>query len=289
MNLLNRIMKFHKTKMLFPEGKIKALTMSYDDGVTQDKRLIQIFNRHGIKGTFNLNSGSFGQQDEKIIKGVRVNHSHIPIKEIKEVYANHEVAIHTLTHANLGELPKDTVIYEIIEDKKNLEELVGYPVRGMAYPFGSYNNDVLDALKQLNIEYSRTVKIHEKFHLPNDFIEWETTCHHGNKEIFNLAKKFVESNELSLFYIWGHSYEFDINDNWKFIEKFCEVIGNNDKIWYATNIEIVDYVNAVKSLKFSTTGSSVYNPSGQDVWISINSNPYKISKGRIEKIDIVSL
>lgn len=38
-------------------GKKKAVTFSFDDGVTQDIRLIEIFNKYGLKGTFNLNSG----------------------------------------------------------------------------------------------------------------------------------------------------------------------------------------------------------------------------------------
>ena len=34
---------------IFPEGKAKVLTMSYDDGKIQDERLIGIFNKYGIK------------------------------------------------------------------------------------------------------------------------------------------------------------------------------------------------------------------------------------------------
>jgi peptidoglycan/xylan/chitin deacetylase (PgdA/CDA1 family) len=279
-------MKYRIKRMLFPEGRIKAITMSYDDGVTQDKRLIEMFNKYKIRGTFNLNSGSFGQQDEGMVRGVKINHSHIPAEEIKEVYKNHEVAIHTLTHPHLEQLPKEIVVYEIMEDKKNIEELVGYPVRGMAYPFGTYDKEVLTTLNQLNIEYSRTVKTHEKFNLPSDFLEWNATCHHGNKELLNLAKNFIASNDLSLFYVWGHSYEFDADNSWDFMEDFCKIVGNNSEIWYATNIEIVDYVNAVNSLKFSTTGSSVYNPSGQDVWVSINGKAHKIAKGSVKKIDV---
>ena len=48
--------------MLYPQGKLKALTLSYDDGVEQDIRLMEIMNRHGLKGTFNLNSGLFAPE-----------------------------------------------------------------------------------------------------------------------------------------------------------------------------------------------------------------------------------
>ena len=41
----------------FPGGKHKVLTMSYDDGRLEDRRLVELFNRYGIRGTFNLNGG----------------------------------------------------------------------------------------------------------------------------------------------------------------------------------------------------------------------------------------
>ena len=43
---------------LFPGGRTKALTFSYDDGVIADRRLIEIFRENGLKGTFNLNGAS---------------------------------------------------------------------------------------------------------------------------------------------------------------------------------------------------------------------------------------
>lgn len=280
-------MNYHTRSILFPEGKTKALTLSYDDGVTQDKKLLDILDKYGIRCTFNLNSGCMGQVDYAVIKGVQVNHSHISAEEIKDVYKNHEVAIHTLTHPHLEQLPKEVVTYELIEDKKNLEELLGYPVRGMAYPFGTYDSDVIEVLKNLNIEYSRTVKSHRTFILPKDFLEWETTCHHSDKELLNLASEFIEKDEknnVSLFYLWGHSYEFDIDNSWDTIETFGKIMGGNSKVWYATNIEIVNYINAFKSLKFSTTGSSVYNPSGIDVWMNINGKAFVVRKGCIQSI-----
>ena len=51
-----------KVYTCFPGGKAKALTMSYDDGKVQDRRLIDICNKYGIKGTFNLNYGQVGKR-----------------------------------------------------------------------------------------------------------------------------------------------------------------------------------------------------------------------------------
>lgn len=280
-------MKINIKRNMFPGGKTKVLTMSYDDGVTQDEKLIDIFDKYSIKGTFNLNSGYFGQVDEIIVRGDKTNHSHIPAEKIKDIYLNHEVAIHTFTHPHLTELTKEMFTYEVIEDKKNLEELVGYPVRGMAYPYGTYNDRIIQNLKELNIEYARNVITTNKFGLPKDFLAWDGTCHHNNENLLKLAKDFIQSEErdqLSLFYVWGHSYEFDAYNNWTIIEEFCELVGNNSNVWYATNIEIVDYINSQNLLKFSCTGSSVYNPSGVDVWISVDGKAIEVKKGCIVKL-----
>ena len=69
-----------------------------------------------------------------------------------------------------------------------------------------------------------------------------------------------------LLYIWGHSSEFDDNGNWEHIEEICEKLANNDEIWYATNMEIYDYVKAYNNLIFNVECSCVFNPSGQTVW-----------------------
>lgn len=51
-------------KMLrFPGFRMKALTLSYDDGVRADCMLMDILNRYGIKCTFNLNSGWFAEKE----------------------------------------------------------------------------------------------------------------------------------------------------------------------------------------------------------------------------------
>ena len=83
------------------QGKMKALTFSYDDGVTQDKRLIELFNKYNMKATFNLNSERLGEERYLVREDVRINHTKIKPEDVRHVYAGHEVAVHTLTHPNL--------------------------------------------------------------------------------------------------------------------------------------------------------------------------------------------
>ena len=125
-------------------GKEKCLTFSYDDGVTQDRRLVELFNKYGIRGTFNLDSGCFGKlakANGNFIK--ETTHNKIEESEVAQLYKGHEVAVHTISHPNLVYLNKDAIRYEVMEDRKNLERLVGYPVTGMAYPFGTYDDTVI--------------------------------------------------------------------------------------------------------------------------------------------------
>ena len=242
----------------FPEGRSKALTMSYDDGREQDKRLVELFNKFGIKGTFHLNSG---WMDEDLVK-MR--------SEAVKLYEGHEIATHSLTHPTLTRLSDTALVTEILEDRKNLEKLTGRIIRGHSYPNGAYNENVKQILKSLGIVYARAVSSTNDFEMPEDFMEWHPTCHHSAPDLMEKAKWFVEFNKaqyLKLFYVWGHSYEFDRDDSWGVIEEFCEYMSEHDDIWYATNIEIVDYMNAARGLIWSADGSHVYNPYAIDVWI----------------------
>lgn len=253
----------------FPYGKHKVLTMSYDDGQLFDRKLIEIFNTYGIKGTFHLNDVS--SDDERKVK----------FDEIKSLYAGHEVSCHTLTHPTIERCPLDQVLQQIIENRKNLEAACGYPVRGMSYPNGSYSEDIIKLLPACGIEYSRIVGNTDDFAMPRDYLTWTSTCHHGHNLMKN-AERFAALNKtqyLYMMYVWGHSYEFDRDNSWDLIEGFCKYIGGRDDIWYATNIEIVDYMNAANNLKYTAAGDMVYNPSAMPVWISVNGEIHKIDGG----------
>ena len=253
-----------KAYIAFPEGKSKALTMSYDDGKLQDERLLSIFNQYGIKGTFNLNYGLMGL-DKKPPRFEK--------EQIKELYKGHEIATHTMTHPTIARCPLTYVAEEILEDRKGLEKALGTLVRGHAYPNGSYSEEIKTLFRQMGIAYARVVETTGEFELPDDFMEWKATCHHNDPQLMEKARYFAEFHKpqyLKLMYVWGHSYEFDNNDNWNVIEEFCEYMGGREDIWYATNIEIVDYMTAAKNLQFSADCEAVYNPSAASVWLVLN-------------------
>lgn len=269
--------------MRFPEWRTKALTLSYDDGVEQDIRLVEIMKKNGLKGTFNISSGLYAPEGTVYEEGAI--HRRMTRKQCLELYKDSgmEVAVHGYTHPFLEQLPVNICTQEVLKDRETLEKDFDCIVRGMAYPFGRYNDSVVETLKQCGIAYSRTVANTETFAIPTDWLRMPTTCHHNNPRLMELAKSFVEKSDdrtLALFYLWGHSYEFEVNDNWKVIEEFAEYIGNREEIWYATNIEVYDYITAYKQLQFSTDGSKVYNPTAVKLYFNSAGICYCVEPGK---------
>lgn len=267
-------------EMRFPEGKKKALTFSYDDGTVHDRRLVALLNRYGVKGTFNLNSGVFSAREELDVDGVLTDFSKIDAKEVKELYAGHEVASHTLTHPAITNLPPNMAASEVLKDRRNLEELTGKLVRGFAYPFGAYNEMAEEILEACGMEYARTVLSTNAFSLPQDFLEWHPTCHHDAENLMELLQEFCKGErqyEPWVFYLWGHSYEFAGKDNWQVLEKFLDYVKRYEaEIWFASNLEIVDYVKAYRALRRSTDGTILYNPGGITVWFETGGTVRKV-------------
>ncbi len=226
-------------------GFMKAVTFSYDDGITQDKRLIEILDKYGLKCTFNINSGLLGTAMSLNCDNVTVAHCKPRPDEIKKIYENHEVAVHTLTHPLLPELTDEEIIRQVEEDRRTLTEIVGYNVEGMAYPCGGENNNdrVAEIIKNnTGVRFSRTITSTYSFDLQDNLYRFNPTIYHrdvGGME--RLANEFLNLNptEPKLFYIWGHSYEFDINNEWAWFEDFCKEISGRKDIFYGTNSEVL--------------------------------------------------
>ncbi|MBR4727865.1 MAG: polysaccharide deacetylase family protein [Clostridia bacterium] len=227
-------------------GKMKAVTFSYDDGVTQDQRLIAILNKYGLKATFNLNSGLLGTANALVRDGVTVAHCKPQPGEIRKIYEGHEIASHTLTHPMLPELDDREVIRQVEGDRLRLSELAGYEVVGFAYPGGGVNYDhrVADVIRRsTGVRYCRTTVSSHDFAPQTDLYEFRPTVFHlmEGDRMRALGERFValETDTPALFYIWGHAYEFDVGDRWQEFEDFCRFISGRDDIFYGTNKEVL--------------------------------------------------
>lgn len=272
-------------EMLFPSGKTKALILSYDDGRTEDKQLVKLMNKYGLIGTFHLNSNKLETE------------GYLTKAEIKELFAGHEVSVHSANHPNLTTLSKIDVVYEVVEDRKELERLIGYPVRGMAYPFGNNNESVIDAIRGLGIEYARTVDDTYDLKIPENFLKWHPTMHqfakafwapnnpeNDKKELahfYQIIQNFISAKELALLDIWGHSWEMSNNQNkWDETEKFFKLLANNPEIHYTSHIDLVDYIGAFHNLKFSVEKNIVINQSSMTIFFKISGKSYSILPGK---------
>ena len=233
--------------MFFREQvKKKAITFSYDDGVTQDIRLIELLNKYGLKCTFNLNSELLSKKGMLIREGKRIAHYKIHTEDVKHIYEGHEVAVHTLTHPNLTQCDDKEIIRQVETDRLNLSGLVGYEVVGMAYPCGGVNNDdrVASIIKEnTGVKYSRTITSNNCFDLQENLYRFNPTVYHLNfEEMMQSGREFIElkTEEPKVFYIWGHSYEMDYGaDYWVKLEEFFKLISNKEDIFYGTNKEVL--------------------------------------------------
>ena len=280
----------------FPGGKPKVVTLSYDDGCRADIKLSEILSKYNMKCTFNINSEYIAETDTGW---------YLTSKEIKEhiIDKGHEIAVHGARHRANGNIKPIEGIQDVLNCRLTLEKEFGVIVRGMAYPDSGirhfHNNvtysDITSYLKSLDIAYARTIsKANDSFYYPEDWYRWIPTAHHYDAEVFDLIEKFtsfkLEDTYLAcklpkVFYLWGHSYEFDKRDDWGRMEEICQKLGNKDDTWYATNMEIYEYVQAYHSLVFSADSKIIYNPTLKKIWFDIDDVPYSIEPGETLKID----
>ncbi|MBQ4110846.1 MAG: polysaccharide deacetylase family protein [Clostridia bacterium] len=254
----------------YPGRKRRAITFSYDDARKNgDVQLVEMFNRYNVKGTFHLGSERMKTQEDKV-----------SLEEAKELYKGHEISCHGAHHYFMENVPFGTMVNEIMSDRSTLEKTAGYTVRGMSYPFGSYSDRLIGVLKKCGIEYSRTTEGTMKFGIPEDFMKWHPTCHH-RFDLEELLEQFVTRKylDMPLFYIWGHSWEFVRDNNFDKMENFLKKATQYDDIWFATNIEIYDYITAVRSLKISVDNTMIYNPTCTTVTVEVDGEPIDVKPG----------
>lgn len=278
--------------MRYPNGKGKAVTFSYDDGCPTDRRLAELFDKYHMKGTFNFNSSRMGM-------------CKFSNEEINDIFLSkgHEIAIHGAFHRPTGNLRPIESIREVLDCRLDLEEKCGRIIRGMAYPdsgitffsSGRSYEEVKRVLTDLDIAYARSLGAdNDSFRLPLDFHNWIPTAHHDNSQIMEYIDKFisVDMSEKAyhatryprLFYVWGHTYEFEMNNNWEHIENICKKLSESDDIWFATNIEIYEYVEGYNRLQHSADGHTIYNPSLFEIWLDVDSKLYSVKPGETIKI-----
>jgi peptidoglycan-N-acetylglucosamine deacetylase len=262
---------------LYPGAKRRAFTLSFDDGQIHDRRLVELFNQYALRATFNLNSGFLGQ-DLSHGKYVRPD-------EVKSLYAGHEVASHSITHPHLPHLASSEILREVLDDRRALESLVGYPVRGFAYPGCGFDDRVVSLLQTTGLTYARTCQPLPQFEFPNaDFFRLGFTCSHA--QAHPILEKFLATPprwSTQAMIVMGHSFDFE-KTGWENITALCKRASNQGTCWYPTTIELVDYTIARYQLQFSADGSIVHNPTATTIWATVDEKPIQITPGQTLQI-----
>lgn len=279
--------------MRYPGGKYKAVTLSYDDCTQFNCKFAERLNKTTLKCTFNLNSNGFADGAFKPSK-----------EQVRKLIIDfeHEIAVHGQKHLASGIVSPLEGIRDVLLCREQLEEIFEIIVRGMAYPDSGirrfHNGHTYETVRQylqsLGIVYARTLGAdNDEFMLPSDFYAWIPTAHHGNPALFDYIQRFlnIDISTLNhtehyprLFYLWGHAYEFEFHQSWELLDKICDTLGGHDDIWYATNMQIFEYVKGYESLVWNAKYDRVYNPNLFPVWFAVNLEVYCVNPGETLKI-----
>ncbi|MBT3683135.1 MAG: polysaccharide deacetylase family protein [Candidatus Marinimicrobia bacterium] len=272
------------TLYAWPDGKWKALIMSYDDGPSADVQMVDLFNSNGIIGTFSLTSSFLGNDD------------FVSSGQVSSLYENHEVANHSEHHPYLAHGDTTAIRNEIENCSNTLSNLVGYDINGMAYPFGgagtgAYDYRVIDIAQNEGIRYARTTNDTRSLeipqNLPDGLMQWDPTINDWDGITFANQLIDWDLESMALLYMWGHSHFLD-NGGWNRLTTICQDLGNRDDIWYARNIEVANYLRAINNLVY--TDSTVYNQSSDiSIWLKIEDGLEIIVPGQTLFTDMLDI
>ena len=195
------------------------------------------------------------------------------------IYANHEIAVHGAFHKDFIKITKSEILEEIKTDLEVLIELTGRDIISMAYPFGNTNDTIAEIVSTTRITNARTVNDTYTFDLPNEFLIWNPTCH--DSKVLEYSDKYLRLNEstLSLFYVWGHSWEFKDKKRWDAMVEFCNRIGKEKGIWSVGTGGYSEYLKALNNVEIHD--GEIYNPTDNPtVWVDLSNEVIKLESGQ---------
>lgn len=255
-------------KKLYPNGKTKAFNVTYDDGVLQDVRFVELLNKYNLKGTFNLNSQLMEDEFEWTNENGMVV-KRLAKDKVLSLYEGHEVASHTLTHPYMNNLSREEIMHELKADKANLEKLFGREIKGFAAPFDYYSAVIESCVKECEFEYARISEESRSFTPQTDCYKWRATVFHLDSELDKFASNFLNTNEeLALFQIVGHSYDLDAENMWDKMENIFKEISADNDVLPMTTIEMIGYLKAMSCAEIND--SCITNNSNMSLWFNIN-------------------
>ncbi len=232
-------------KLKYPGGKARAFTVSYDDGVTQDVRFVELLNKYGIKGTFNLNSELMRREFEWVHESGLVI-KRLPPGAVLHLYDGHEVASHSLTHPYFEGKPREFILHEMGKDRENLRGLFDREVSGFAAPFDYWSPEMADAARECGFEYARISEMSLSYAPPEDLYHWRPGIFHLDEGLDSFVDGFLDTDtDLALCQIVGHSYDLDAENMWGRMEDIFRRVSAAPDVAFMTNIEIVRHLKSI--------------------------------------------
>ena len=289
---------------MYPGFTLKAATFSYDDGVSEDINTIASLDKYGAKATFNLVAKWRDGTSNRLLQYYNDKGStdEERFAYIKQLYSGHEIASHSYSHPpvqleegqtssdsygnTLEGVSGDTIIEEFAKNHQYIKDNLDIEMTGIAWPYsGPYNRSdyttIRNAILDSGYLYARNHTETLNFDLPTDWFNWQTSGHIA--KMTNLTDKFValEPNEMKLLYIWGHSYEYANptqygSGDWTTLEENLAKL-EDEGVWFATNKEVYDYINAVKKITYDV--NTVTNNSDITVYVQVNGTNVQLDAG----------
>ena len=268
----------------YPGFAKKAFVLSYDDGVDHyDRILLGRLNNAGYVGSFNIITSYWDSLTEEQLDAKRT------------MYAGHEIANHSDTHPQMvgkdsttGEFlfTEEECINDIVLGKEKLEKVFGYEVVGLAWPFTipSTRPNIRKHVRE-NYIYARGSGDSYNFNIPASFVdEWTFTIYEARYKggLLEYTKKYqtYDSDALSLFSVWGHSFDFTNGTNpaitYAEYDEFLTLCKTID-MWNPTCADYVRYVNAHRKMVIDY--ENVYNPSELTQYIQANGMQIELPAG----------
>lgn len=221
----------------YPNSCLKAVTFSFDDGINNDIKVVELLNKYGLKATFNINTGKANHDDKWYFEEKEVYH--LTMDEMKILYKGHEVASHSYSHPHIEKLTHEQKCEEIKKDIKNIETCFNQKVKGFISPYGVRDDDLFLAMKENNIKFGRGVTSTHSFDIPSNLLDYQPSLRMFEKDFDKVIDEFINLKPIKkqVLFIWTHSYEINTNERWTEFENLLKKLSQQEDIYFSTNSE----------------------------------------------------
>lgn len=230
------------------------VTTSWDDGDVLDLRLAALLERYKAKGTFYI---AQTYQDHRLSEA-----------QILELAHTQEVGAHTLNHPHLPRLTRGGKYKEVKGSKDWLERVLGREVPMFCYPFGDYDNESVEVVKEAGFKGARTVVSARTdkgtaYEMPTTLQVYPFPFH-KRRRFEPLRQRYQTYSALGVspwqmtswqratraafdvayanggvFHLWGHSWEVDENTMWDELDAFLKYAASKPDVRFVTNSELI--------------------------------------------------